>query len=169
MTIKSPVLVLNASYEPIAICQARRALTLLVIKGAAAVEESHDVLVWRNMRMPSVIRLSRYRKVPLKRHVVTRRNIFSRDQNACQYCGVVFSTGKLTLDHVLPRSRGGRDTWENLVACCDSCNHRKADRTPEEAGMALIRMPRAVNVHSARSLMRTRGEDFPLWRKYLYF
>ena len=168
MTVKSPVLVLNASYEPIAICQARRALTLLV-KGAAAVEESHDVLVWRNMRMPSVIRLSRYRKVPQKRHIVTRRNIFSRDLNACQYCGVVFPSSRLTLDHVLPRSRGGRDTWENLVTCCHSCNHRKADRTPEESDMALIRMPRAVNVHTARSLMRTRGEDFPLWRKYLYF
>ncbi len=168
MTTKSPVLVLNASYEPIAICQARRALTLL-IKGAAAAEESHDVFVWRDMRMPSVIRLSRYRKVPQKRHLVTRRNIFNRDLNACQYCGLVFSGGKLTLDHVLPRSRGGRDTWENLVTCCHSCNQRKADRTPDEAGMALLGMPRAVNVHMARSLMRTRGEDFPLWRKYLYF
>jgi 5-methylcytosine-specific restriction endonuclease McrA len=168
MTINSPVLVLNASYEPIAICQARRALTLLV-KGAAAVEESHDVLVWRNMRMPSVIRLSRYRKVPQKRHIVTRRNIFARDLNACQYCARVFPSSKLTLDHVLPRSRGGKDTWENLVTCCYPCNHWKADFTPEEAGMELIRMPRAVNIHTARSLMRTRGEDFPLWRKYLYF
>ncbi len=168
MNVESPVLVLNASYEPIAICRARRALTLLV-KGAAAVEESHDALVWRNMRMPSVIRLSRYRKVPQKRHMVTRRNIFSRDLNACQYCAMVFASGRLTLDHVLPRSRGGRDTWENLVTCCHACNHRKADRTPDEAGMPLIRAPRAVNVHTARSLMRTRGKDFPLWRKYLYF
>jgi 5-methylcytosine-specific restriction endonuclease McrA len=168
MTIKSPVLVLNASYEPIAICQVRRALTLL-IKGTAAVEESHDVFVWRNMRMPSVIRLSRYRKVPQKRHVVTRRNIFSRDLNACQYCAGVFASSKLTLDHVLPRSRGGRDTWENLVACCYSCNSRKADRTPEEAGMALVKVPRAVNVHTARSLMRRSGAEIPSWRKYLYF
>jgi 5-methylcytosine-specific restriction endonuclease McrA len=168
MTIKSPVLVLNASYEPIAICQARGALTLLV-KGAAALEESHDVLVWRSMRMPSVIRLSRYRKVPQRRHLVTRRNIFSRDLNACQYCGFVFPSSKLTLDHVLPRSRGGRGTWENSVTCCYTCNHRKADRTPEEAGMALVRLPQAVNIHTARSLIRTRGEDFPLWRKYLYF
>jgi 5-methylcytosine-specific restriction endonuclease McrA len=168
MNVESPVLVLNASYEPIAICRARRALTLLV-KGAAAIEESHDVLVWRNMRMPSVIRLSRYRKVPQKRHVVTRRNIFSRDLNACQYCAMIFAGSRLTLDHVLPRSRGGRDTWENLVTCCHSCNHRKADRTPEEAAMPLIRVPRAVTVHTARSVMRTRAEDFPLWRKYLYF
>jgi 5-methylcytosine-specific restriction endonuclease McrA len=168
MNVESPVLVLNASYEPIAICRARRALTLLV-KGAAAIEESHDVLVWRNMRMPSVIRLSRYRKVPQKRQVVTRRNIFSRDLNACQYCAMIFAGSRLTLDHVLPRSRGGRDTWENLVTCCHSCNHRKADRTPEEAAMPLIRVPRAVTVHTARSVMRTRAEDFPLWRKYLYF
>jgi len=168
MTIKSPVLVLNASYEPIAICEARRALTLL-IKGRAAVEESHDVFAWRDMRMPSVIRLSRYRKVPQRRHVVTRRNIFARDLNTCQYCASIFAGGRLTLDHVLPRSRGGRNTWENLVTCCHACNHRKRDRTPEEAGMALIQTPRAVNVHTARSLMRTRGEDFPAWRKYLYF
>ncbi len=168
MTIQSPVLVLNASYEPIAICQARRALTLLV-KGAAAMEESHDVLVWRNMRMPSVIRLSRYRKVPQKRHAVTRRNIFSRDLNVCQYCAKVFSSSRLTLDHVIPRSRGGRDTWENLVTCCYSCNYRKADRTPDEAGMTLIRLPRAINVHTARSLLRTRAEDCPAWKKYLYF
>jgi 5-methylcytosine-specific restriction endonuclease McrA len=119
--------------------------------------------------MPSVIRLSRYRKVPQKRHVVTRRNIFARDLNACQYCAGVFASSKLTLDHVLPRSRGGRDTWENLVACCYSCNNRKADRTPEEAGMALVKVPRAVNVHTARSLMRTSGAEIPSWRKYLYF
>ncbi len=168
MTIKSPVLVLNSSYEPIAICQARRALTLLV-KGAAAVEESHDVFVWRDMRMPSVIRLSQYRKVPHKRHIVTRRNIFSRDLNACQYCGCVFPSSNLTLDHVLPRSRAGRDSWENLVTCCGACNNRKAARTPDEAGMTLIRAPRAVSVHTTRSLMRARGEDFPSWRKYLYF
>jgi 5-methylcytosine-specific restriction endonuclease McrA len=168
MKVESPVLVLNASYEPIAICQARRALTLLV-KGKAAVEESHDVFVWRNVQMPTVIRLSRYHKVPQRRHIVTRQNIFSRDLNACQYCGLTFPGVRLTLDHVLPRSRGGRDAWENLVTCCHSCNHRKADRTPEEVGMALLRMPRAVNVHMARNLMRTRGEDFPSWHKYLYF
>jgi len=109
MTVQSPVLVLNANYEPIAVCQARRALTLLV-KGTPADEESHDAFVWRDMRMPSVIRLSRYRKVPRRRHVVTRRNIFSRDLNACQYCGMTSPSSKLTLDHVLPRSRGGRDT-----------------------------------------------------------
>ena len=100
---------------------------------------------------------------------MTRRNILTRDLNACQYCGVVFPSSSLTLDHVLPQSRGGRGTWENLLTCCHSCNRRKRDRTPEEAGMALIRMPRAVDVHTARSLMRTRGEDFPAWRKYLYF
>jgi 5-methylcytosine-specific restriction endonuclease McrA len=110
---------------------------------------SSKKVIWRNMRMPFVIRLSRYRKVPQRRQAVTRRNIFGRDLSSCQYCGMVFPSGKRTLDHILPRWRGGRDTWENRVTCCRSCNHRKADRTPEEAGMALIRMPRAVSVHAA--------------------
>ena len=168
MTIKAPVLVLNASYEPIAICEARRALALL-IKGRAALEESHDVFAWRDMRMPSVIRLSRYRKVPQRRHVVTRRNIFARDVNTCQYCASVFAGGKAYARSRFTALTGRPQHWESLVTCCHACNHRKRDRTPEEAGMALIRTPRAVNIHTARSLMRTRGEDFPAWRKYLYF
>lgn len=168
MTIKSPVLVLNASYEPVSICAARRALTLLV-KGAAAMEESHDQLVWRDMRMPSVIRLSQYRRVPQRRNIVSRRNIFSRDLNTCQYCVKPFPTTKLTLDHVYPRSRGGKDTWENLVTACHACNRAKADRTPEEAGMELLKRPRSVSVHTARHLMRSMGDVQVSWRKYLYY
>jgi len=91
---------------------------------------------------------------------VTRRNILTRDLNACQYCGVVFPSSSLTLDHVLPQSRGGRGTWENLLTCCHSCNRRKRDRTPEEAGMALIRMPRRRCSYGAQS-DEDAGRRFP--------
>jgi len=168
MTIQSPVLVLNASYEPVSICAARRAITLLM-KGKAQVAEDHDHFVWRNMKMPSVIRLSTYHKIPQRRHDVTRRGILTRDQNTCQYCGKTLSPVKLTIDHVFPRSRGGKDTWENLVACCSPCNRRKDDMTPEEAGMKLLKIPRPVTVHTSRAIMRSLGADDPRWRKYLYY
>lgn len=168
MTIKSPVLVLNASYEPVSICAARRAIGLL-IKGAALLEECHDARVWRDMRMPSVIRLSRYHKIPQRRHDVTRRSILARDQYVCQYCHAKLPATGLTIDHVIPRSRGGRNTWENLVACCAPCNRRKANRTPSEARMHLASAPRSSTLHTTRQMMRSMGAEDPKWRKYLYF
>jgi 5-methylcytosine-specific restriction endonuclease McrA len=168
MTIQSPVLVLNASYEPVSVCAARRAITLL-IKGAARLEECHDACIWKDMRLPSVIRLSRYRKIPQRRHDVTRRSILSRDQHTCQYCNTQLPTTRLTIDHVVPRSRGGRNTWENLVACCSACNRWKANRTPSEANMVLARPPRPSTLHTTRQMMRSIGAEDPKWRKYLYF
>ena len=165
---KSPVLVLNNSYEPIAICAARRAITMLV-NGVAFLEQSQDVIVWRDMRVPSVIRLREYRRVPARIHRVSRKNILLRDRYTCQYCREKFPPVKLTLDHVMPRSKGGPGTWENLVACCHPCNRQKDDRTPEQAGMPLLRQPRGMTLHAARSLLRSMGEEDPLWRKYLYF
>jgi 5-methylcytosine-specific restriction endonuclease McrA len=165
---KSPVLVLNASYEPIAICAVKRAMTMLV-NGIARVEESTNKLIYREMKVPSVIRLLRYRKVPVRRNMVSRKNILLRDRYTCQYCRQKLAPVRLTLDHVHPRSRGGQATWENLVASCHSCNRRKDDRTPEEAGMPLFHQPRMMSLHAARNLMRSMGEEDPLWRKYLYF
>src|SRR5689334_24757151 len=87
------------------------------------------------MRVPSVIRLLEYRRIPHQSRALSSKNILLRDRNTCQYCGVVLSHGELTLDHVVPRSRGGLSTWENLVACCHGCNRRKANQLPTEAGM----------------------------------
>lgn len=168
MGIKSSVLVLNASYEPINICGARRALTLLV-KGVARLEEAHDLVVYRDLRLPSVIRLNRYRRVPVLRQMVSRRNIFLRDRQVCQYCGLTFAVSKLTIDHVLPRSRGGGDSWENLVTACHPCNRRKADKTPDEARMPLMgapRAPRTLTLHGHR--LHMMGSDDPKWQKYLF-
>src|SRR5690348_15535895 len=125
----APVLVLNASYEPINICAARRAL-VLVLKGVAMTEEENGHFLHAQrmaMRLPSVIRLLEYRRIPHQSRALSRKNILLRDRNTCQYCGVVLPASELTLDHVTPRSRGGASTWENLVACCHTCNRKKGN------------------------------------------
>lgn len=166
-----PVLVLNASYEPINVCAARRAL-VLVLKGVAAAEErSGHVVSSERMKLPlpSVIRLLEYRRIPHQTRALTRRNILMRDRYGCQYCGEPFPAGELTLDHVIPRSRGGASTWENLVACCIPCNNRKGSRTPEEANMVLARPPRPFTLHTSRHLMRLLARSDDQWRKYLFY
>ena len=127
-----PVLVLNASYEPVNITRARRAVVILV-KGVAVVEEAHDRYVHVGLQLPCVIRLRQYRRLPSRIQTLSRKNILIRDGYMCQYCGAKLLSGQLELEHVIPRARGGLSTWENLVAACRSCNARKADRTPAEA------------------------------------
>ena len=166
-----PVLVLNASYEPIHVCIARRAL-ILMLKGSAAAEElsSHQVhSPSQAIRVPSVIRLLEYRLIPRQTRSLSRKNILIRDRFTCQYCKRIFSATDLTLDHVVPRSRGGDSSWENLVTSCRRCNNHKGDRLPEEAGMALVKRPRPFNLHTSRSLMRQLGNHQEAWRKYLFY
>jgi 5-methylcytosine-specific restriction endonuclease McrA len=100
---------------------------------------------------------------------LSRKNILLRDRNTCQYCATVLPSGELTLDHVTPRSRGGSSTWENLVACCHTCNRRKGNQSPLEAGMKLMREPRAFNLHTSRHIMRLMGRSDDKWRKYLFY
>lgn len=117
--LQKPVLVLNASYEPINICAARRAL-VLVLKGVAAAEEEsiHAIHSARHaMRLPSVIRLLEYRRIPHQTRALSRKNILMRDRYTCQYCLRTLASAELTLDHVVPRARAGESAWENLVAC----------------------------------------------------
>ena len=168
--LHSPVLVLNTSYEPINVCAARRAI-VLVLKGVAMAEEENGHFLHAArfaLRVPSVIRLLEYRRIPHQTRALSRKNILLRDRNTCQYCAEVLASGDLTLDHVIPRSRGGTSTWENLVACCHSCNRRKSNQSPAEAGMKLMREPRAFNLHTSRHIMRLMGSD-DRWRKYLFF
>ncbi len=138
------VLVLNASYEPLNVCSMRRA-HVLVFKGKAEVIEqldrplqsATDTYPW-----PHVIRLVTYVRVPRTvQRKISRRALFARDGWRCVYCGA--AGGRLTLDHVVPRSRGGLSVWENVVTACAPCNHRKGDRLPEESGLQLGRPPRA--------------------------
>lgn len=167
----SPVLVLNASYEPIHVCVARRALILL-LKGVASAEELSNDEVHSPSKVvpvPSVIRLLEYRRIPRQTRALSRKNILLRDRFTCQYCGHVFSASELTLDHVMPRSRGGKSSWENLVTSCRRCNNHKGDRLPDEAQMQLRRRPRPFNLHTSRSLMRLLGNHQETWRKYLFY
>ncbi len=169
--LREPVLVLNASYEPIHVCAVRRAL-VLIVKGVASAEEAGEGSVRspsQSLAVPSVIRLLEYRRIPRQMRAISRKNILIRDQHTCQYCDQPFGAGELTLDHVVPRSRGGSNTWENLVACCLRCNNRKGDRLPGEASMKLSRPPKPFNLHTSRSLMRQLGSQQEAWRKYLFF
>ena len=167
----TPVLVLNASYEPINICAARRAV-VLVLKGVAMTEEENGHFLHAarfTMRLPSVIRLLEYRRIPHQTRALSRKNILLRDRNTCQYCGSVHPSGELTLDHVIPRSRGGLSAWENLVACCHPCNRQKGNQLALEAGMRLLREPRAFTLHTSRHIMRMIGRSDAKWRKYLFY
>lgn len=169
--LQTPVLVLNASYEPINVCAARRAI-VLVLKGVASTEErTRSEIVSTRMRLPlpSVIRLLEYRRIPRQTRSLSRKNILLRDRYTCQYCSHTAPAGELTMDHVVPRSRGGGSTWENLVACCIECNNKKGNRTPDEAGMKLMRAPRPFTMHTSRHIMRLLGRSEDQWRKYLFY
>jgi 5-methylcytosine-specific restriction endonuclease McrA len=145
---------------------------VLVLKGVAMTEEENGHFLHAAriaMRVPSVIRLLEYRRIPHQSRALSRKNILLRDRNTCQYCATVLPSGELTLDHVIPRSRGGSSTWENLVACCHLCNRRKGNQFPVEAGMKLMREPRAFNLHTSRHIMRLMGRSDDKWRKYLFY
>jgi 5-methylcytosine-specific restriction endonuclease McrA len=169
--LQTPVLVLNATYEPINVTAVRRAI-VLVLKGVATTEEENGSFVHAArvaFRMPSVIRLTEFRRIPYQTRALSRKNILLRDRHTCQFCGRVFPAAELTLDHVMPRSRGGHTDWDNLVACCHACNNLKGDRLAEEAGLRLLRPPRPFTLHTSRQLMRMMGSSDERWRKYLFY
>ncbi|MEM9770263.1 MAG: HNH endonuclease [Cyanobacteria bacterium P01_D01_bin.73] len=158
------VLVLNASYEPLNVTSWRRAVVLLLKEKAEQIEHNGRI-IYPGMPLPSVIRLRHYIRVPYKQIALTRKNILSRDNHCCQYCA--YRGDDLTLDHVVPRSRGGGDSWENMVAACVRCNIKKGNRTPKEAKMPLRRPPRRP--HSSLYFELTRQVDsgrHQEWRKY---
>ena len=140
--IRLPVLVLNQNYQPLNVCNVRRAVVLLSRGRAELLINGRGELRTTTTAFPapSVIRLINFVKRPLARRRLSRKEVFLRDSFACQYCGK--QSKSLTLDHVLPRYRGGAHSWENVVAACIPCNHRKAGRTPNEAGMKLLNAPR---------------------------
>ena len=168
------VLVLNATYEPINVCTVRRAVVLLLKEKAELVERGRWELHSESSTLarPVVIRLVTYVNVPRDAHrrKITRRAVFARDSWTCQYCG---SRSNLTVDHVIPRSKGGSSSWENIVASCAPCNRRKGDRLPRQAGMhprhaRARRAPRSSSMSPARrsrrpgcSTCRRRPDDAP--------
>jgi 5-methylcytosine-specific restriction endonuclease McrA len=136
-----PVLVLNANYEPIHVCDLRRALGLLMTEKAILVVNGRGDLRSVNLTLPipSVIRLQHMVHRPRPRLKFTRREVFRRDNYTCQYCGK--RALDFTIDHVIPRHLGGKHMWDNVVTACASCNHRKGGRTLEESGLRLLRLP----------------------------
>ncbi len=166
VAVDLPVLVLNLNYEPLGVCTARRAVGLLLVGKARMVLNGRGVLraAQGTIPLPSVIRLTYYVHRPRPTIPLTKREIFRRDNYTCQYCGR--QGGKLTLDHVIPRHRGGTFSWENLVTACAACNQRKGDRTPEEAGMPLLRPP-GPPPQSALYRFQRYLEEHAEWRPFL--
>jgi len=161
VALEGKVLVLNRSFLPVHVTSVRRAFTLLYQGVANAVNEEYRLfdfdswadlstamrgdtigIVGRVIRVPRVILLVAYDRVPKRRVRFSRYNIYARDRNTCQYCGIRFTRAELNLDHVKPRSQGGGSSWENVVCSCLDCNRRKGGRTPEQADMKLLRAPR---------------------------
>jgi 5-methylcytosine-specific restriction endonuclease McrA len=160
-------LLLNASFEPMKVIPWQRAITLLVLDKAELLEAYDDVVrgMSAEFQMPSVVRLRRFARGRRAAGVkFSRTNVYRRDEYTCQYCGAQPGASKLTFDHVVPRARGGRTEWTNIVTACVPCNARKADRTPEQARMTLVRVP------ARPAYMQAVGERDVLhdaWRDYL--
>jgi 5-methylcytosine-specific restriction endonuclease McrA len=163
------VLVLNASYEPLQLISIRRAIVLLLQEKAELIEAAEQRLRARSVsfEVPLVIRLVHYIKIPRRMRLpCSRRGVLARDRETCMYCGAQPGRANLTVDHILPRSRGGQTVWENVVAACRECNHRKGDRTPEEANMKLAYRPRQPQYIAFALLGELERHD--VWRKYAY-
>jgi len=164
--MNSNVLVLNQDYQPLSVCSVQRSVKLLFLDKAEMLHEDPEKAIRtvdQEFSYPSVIRLRYYIRIPYSRIVLTRKNIMKRDRHICQYCGV---KSDLTLDHVMPKSRGGKDTWENLVTACNKCNVKKGNRTPDEAKMPLETTPyRPIHITFFQNLMGGVQEH---WKPYLY-
>ena len=173
MALTRKVLLLNASYEALGIVNIPRAVRL-VWKGSAETVELDGDRVLRSQHFafpqPSVIRLIEYVDVRGRqgRSSTKRSRILARDRHRCQYCGMKGGPFDLTIDHIIPRSRGGRTAAENLCAACFACNQRKGDRTPEEARMPLLTNPAALTYGMDRAVMRYAAHSRPEWQRYLF-
>jgi 5-methylcytosine-specific restriction endonuclease McrA len=181
-----PVLVLNRFFQPVQITTVKRAMVLLYGDAAEAIDEegeARDFGAWRALdvregddalpivggalRVPRVVHLHRYDRTPRATVRLTRRNLMFRDAHQCQYCGKRPAMRDLNIDHVLPRSRGGDDTWETLVTACRDCNLRKGWKTPDEANMRLARSPFRPKWSMTAQLLMGAGWRFKEWEAFL--
>lgn len=168
--LNDSVLVLNSTYEPINLCSVKRAI-VLIFKGTAIIlEKNHHEIHSPSfiVDMPSVIKLTNFIKIPQKKVVLTRKNILIRDKHTCQYCGKIFPPAELTIDHIIPKAKGGQVKWDNVVACCKKCNNQKGKHTPWEAGMSLVKKPSAPNYIYFLHIVRHVSNNNQAWMKYLY-
>ena len=165
------VLLLNITYEPLKIINWKRAVTLLCLGKAEVIEEYSQEIhsVSFTLRLPSILRLLNLVRKPKSPVKFSRQNIYARDRYHCQYCGGQFPTEDLTYHHVLPKSRGGKTEWGNIVTCCIHCNRKKGGRTPAEASMSLVRKPRRPSWVQAIRITIGFKEVPQSWRDYLYW
>ena len=184
--LSSPVLLLNQVFIPIRFASARRALALLYSGVARAMDGEGELFDFERwllvsvtdgpdaigttrgaLRIPRLLHLERYDRIPRRQLRLNRRNLLLRDNYECQYCGARPGSKMLSVDHVLPRSRGGDDCWANLVICCRRCNLRKRDRTPHEASMRLHTVPRQPPWSHVEQLRLSARTYFPEWVPFL--
>ena len=165
--VNLPVLVLNQNYEPLNICRVRRAVILIHHDKAEMLENGSGFIhsTSQLFSIPSVIRIAHMIKRPRTQRKMTRLEIFNRDRYTCQYCGK--KTYQPTLDHVIPRYRGGEHTWENVVSACVSCNRRKAGKTPEQADMKLACNPSPPHSNTPFFIPYHYLQSRTEWQKYL--
>lgn len=166
--MRGQVLVLGQNYEPLNVCSWRRAVVLLCLGKAIALEHDSRVIHAPNeeFQLPTVVQLAHPVRRPLLELKLSRGAILARDAHTCQYCGRI--AHDLTIDHVVPRKHGGTASWDNLVACCSKCNNRKGHKTPYEAGMSLLRTPRQPRFIQYLSFTTfSAAVQNPRWREYL--
>lgn len=165
-------LLLNATFEPLKVISWKRAMSLWC-EGRVEIIDTHDRelrAVTFSFKVPSIVRLLRFVRVKNLHQVkFSRANIYVRDEYTCQYCAKEFEPEDLTFDHVVPVAKGGRRSWDNIVTCCVTCNRRKDDRTPADAGMTLLRQPRrpAATARFRATFGVRKTPDS--WRDYLYW
>jgi len=164
--LNSVVLVLNANYSPMTVCTAKRAISLYFLNKIDVLSNYNEKVhsPSTSLDLPSIIKIKTYIKNNSMTVEISRKNVLVRDNYTCQYCKK--KSKSLTVDHVVPKFRGGQDSWENLVAACKNCNQIKGEHTPEEARMPLIRKPKRPNrIHYFQRLVKKKQAD---WRPYLF-
>ena len=165
---ETKTLKLDSSFRPIEVFDAVEALVLCLIGKAQAIETYSKVIksVNESFELPCVIALKRIVKFRYQTIPCHRRNVIWRDNNQCQYCSKHFMADKLTIDHVIPRSRGGKNDWLNLVTACKKCNQKKGDKTPSEANMPLIKEPKIPKSDIFKNI--SKNQIIPRWKYYLW-
>jgi 5-methylcytosine-specific restriction endonuclease McrA len=165
--LQLPVLLLNQNYEPLTILKLKRAITLMILGKVDTIENEDGKILHAislTYRVPSVIRLRYYVRIKRKEISLTKKNVIKRDNHQCQYCGK--RTGLMTADHILPKSLGGEESWENLVCACQECNNRKGDHSLKQSGMHLMRKPKRPSYFTF--VLNEFGKPSTKWRPFLF-
>ena len=185
MVLEGRVLVLNRNYQPVNVTSVKRAICMMVVGAAKAINEDYQIFdfeewieiepandddavssVSMSVLVPKIVVLQAYDRLPRLQVKFSRLNVYDRDEHTCQYCHQRFGKKDLNLDHVVPRSQGGPTSWENVVTSCKPCNGRKGPRTPAQANMNLLKEPKRPKIHHVRSIRRNRA-TLDAWRPFL--